>query len=236
MSDNQTGKKVGNCHTGHRSRMRSKLLSGQTDYLCPHELLELLTFYSIPRQDTNKLAHDMLNYFNGSFSAIFEADSSKLQKIPGVGENTVALIALVNAIQRELEKERLKEKKSLQTTQDYVDYLSALLFGYTNEVFYAVFLNNNNKVIAHEKIIEGSISEIPIEPRKIAEAALKYPKAKYVVLAHNHPSGNIQPSGSDIDTTRLITRALNTLDIRVKDHLIIHGNRFYSFAEHNLLY
>ncbi len=236
MSDNTKDKKLQNHHEGHRSRMRSKLLSAQFDYLCPHELLELLTFYSIPRRDTNDLAHEILNYFGGSFSAVFEATPAELQKIPGVGENTAALISLVNCILREMEKEKLKETKVLKTTEEIADYVTGLFFGHQNEVFYAVFLNNSGKIIAYEKILEGSVSEIPIEPRKIVEAALKYPKTKQVVLTHNHPSGNIQPSGSDIDTTRLITRALNTLDIRVKDHIIVSAHRYYSFFENELLY
>lgn len=235
MTDNRE-KQLENPHNGHRRRMRSKLLSGQMDYLCPHELLELLTFYSIPRRDTNELSHDILNYFNGNFSAVFEASPGELKKIPGVGENTVALITLINCIMREIETEKLKEKRVLVSTEEIADYVSAMFFGHSNEVFYAVFLNNSGKVISYEKILEGSVSEIPVEPRKVLEAALKYPKTKQVILAHNHPSGNLSPSGADIDTTRLITRALNTVDIRVKDHIIVHGHRYYSFFENDLLY
>ena len=234
MSDNIKTSK--NHHEGHRTRMRSKLLSSQFDYLCPHELLELLTFYSIPRRDTNDLAHEILDYFNGNFCAVFEADPSELKKIPGVGDNTAALISLVKCVMREMEKEKLKEKKVLKTTEEIADYVTGLFFGHQNEVFYAVFLDNSSKIIAYEKILEGSINEIPVEPRKIVEAALKYPKTKQVILTHNHPSGNIQPSGSDVDTTRLITRALNTLDIRVKDHIIVSHHRYYSFCDNELLY
>ncbi|MBP3448656.1 MAG: DNA repair protein RadC [Clostridia bacterium] len=235
MTDNQEKTSI-NPHEGHRGRMRAKLLSGQLDVLCPHELIELLTYYSIPRRDTNELSHDILNYFNGNFSAVFEAAPGELKKIPGVGENTAALITLIKCIMREIEHEKLKEKPILTTAEEMADYVSGLFFGHQNEVFYAVFLNNGGKVIAYEKIVDGSISEISVEPRKILEAALKYPKTKQVILTHNHPSGNIQPSGSDIDTTRLITRALNTVDIRVKDHLIIAGHRYYSFLENDLLY
>lgn len=235
MRDNKE-KNLGNPHGGHRQRMRAKLLSGQADVLCPHELIELLTYYSIPRRDTNELSHEILNYFSGNFSAVFEADAGELRKIPGVGENTVALIALIKRIMREIETEKLRERPTLSTPEEMADYVSGMFFGHQNEVFYAVFLNNGGKVIAYEKIVDGSISEIPVEPRKILEAALKYPKTKQVILAHNHPSGNIQPSGSDMDATRLITRALNTVDIRVKDHIIVSGRRYYSFLENDLLF
>lgn len=234
MTDNKT--KSSTHHDGHRSRLRSKLLSAQFDYLCPHELLELLTFYSIPRRDTNRLAHEILNYFGGNFSAVFEASPAELKKIPGVGDNTASLIALVSCVIREMEKEKLRETKVLKTTEEIADYVTGLFFGHQNEVFYAVFLNNGGRIIAYEKVLEGSVNEIPVEPRKIVEAALKYPKTKQVILTHNHPSGNIQPSGSDVDTTRLITRALNTLDIKVKDHVIVSAHRYYSFAENDLLY
>ena len=223
-------------HDGHRKRLRSKLLSSQFDYLCPHELLELLTFYSIPRKDTNELAHAILNYYGNDFSAVFEASPGELRKIPGVGENTAALITLVKCIIRELEKEKLKEIQTLTTTEEIGEFVIRLLSGHRNEVFYAIFLNNNNKVISYSKITEGSVNEITVEPRKIVEEALKFPKTKQVVLAHNHPSGNLAPSGADMDTTRLITRALNTIDIRVRDHVVVSGNQFYSFLENELLF
>lgn len=223
-------------HDGHRKRLRSKLMTSQFDYLCQHELLELLTFYSIPRKDTNELAHQILNYYGNSFSAVFEASPGELKKIPGVGENTAALITLVKCIMRELEKEKLKELQILNTTEEIGEFVVRLFWGHRNEVFYAIYLNNNNKVISYTKITEGSVNEITVEPRKIVEEALKFPKTKQVILAHNHPSGNLAPSGADIDTTRLITRALNTLDIRVRDHIVVAGRQFYSFLDNELLF
>ncbi|MBO5407968.1 MAG: DNA repair protein RadC [Clostridia bacterium] len=234
MSDSQN--QSNHRHDGHRQRLRSKLLSAQFDYLCPHELMELLTFYSIPRKDTNELAHEILAYYGNHFSAVFEAEPGDLQKIPGVGENTAALITLVKCIMREIETERLRETTVLKTAEEIADYAIRLFSGHQKEVFYLILLNNSGKVIAYEKVFDGSVSEITVEPRKIVEYALKYPKTKRVILAHNHPSGNINPSGSDIDTTRLITRALNTVDIRVEDHVIVAGRRCYSFLEHELLY
>lgn len=229
-------KTLDSVHEGHRERLRSKLLSSQFDYLCQHELLELLTFYSIPRKDTNKLAHTILNYYGNNFSAVFEASPGELRKIPGVGENTAALITLVKCIIRELEKEKLKNITELKTTEEIGDYVVRLFSGHRNEVFYAIYLNNHNKVISYSKITEGSVNEITVEPRKIVEEALKFPKTKQVILAHNHPSGNLEPSGADMDTTRLITRALNTLDIRVRDHIVVSEHRYYSFLEHELLF
>ncbi len=223
-------------HDGHRKRLRSRMLSSQFDYLCPHELLELLTFYSIPRKNTNELAHTILNYYGNSFSAVFEASPGELQKIPGVGENTAALIVLVQCIIRELEKEKLKDMAVLKTTEEIGEYVISLFSGHRNEVFYAIYLNNHNKVISYSKITEGSVNEISVEPRKIVEEALKFPKTKQVILAHNHPSGNLEPSGADMDTTRLITRALNTVDIRVRDHIVVSGRQYYSFLDHELLF
>ena len=236
MTDNKKANQTTNLHSGHRERLRSKLLSAQFDYLCPHELLELLTFYSIPRRDTNEIAHRILSYFNQNFSAVFEASPSELKKIEGVGEQTAALIVLVKCIMREMEQGKLREKRILKTTEDVAGYVLSLFAGQTNEAFYAVFLDNAFKVIAYEKIADGSVSEIAVEPRKVVESALKFPKTKHVILSHNHPSGNLTPSGSDLDTTRLITRALNTVDIRVKDHLIVSGHRYYSLVENDMLY
>ncbi len=236
MTEPKRKLQLNTAHAGHRTRLRSKLLSSQFDYLCQHELLELLTFFSIPRRDTNELAHAILNYYGNNFSAVFEASPGELKKIPGVGENTAALITLVRCIIRELEKEKLKEIQILTTTEEIGQFAIRLLTGHRNEVFYAIFLNNSNKVLAYTKITEGSVNEITVEPRKIVEEALKFPKTKQVILVHNHPSGNMAPSGADMDTTRLITRALNTVDIRVRDHVVVSGSQFYSFLENELLF
>ena len=236
MTEPKKNSMLASTHEGHRQRLRSKLLSSQFDYLCQHELLELLTFYSIPRKDTNELAHTILNYYGNNFSAVFEASPGELKKIPGVGENTAALITLISCIIRELEKEKLKELQVLNTTEEIGEFVMRLFSGHRNEVFYAIYLNNNNKVLSYTKITEGSVNEITVEPRKIVEDALKFPKTKQVILAHNHPSGNLSPSGADMDTTRLITRALNTIDIRVKDHIVVSGRQFYSFLDNELLF
>ncbi len=236
MTEHKKKAALTSAHDGHRKRLRSKLLSTQYDYLCQHELLELLTFYSVPRKDTNELAHTILNHFGNRFSAVFEASPGELTKIPGVGENTAALITLITCIIRELEKEKLNDMQVLNTTEEIGEFVIHLFSGHRNEVFYAIFLNNNNKVLAYTKITEGSVNEITVESRKVVEEALKFPKTKQVILAHNHPSGNLEPSGADMDTTRLITRALNTVDIRVRDHIVVSGNQFYSFMAHELLF
>lgn len=223
-------------HAGHRQRMKAKLLSAQFDQLYSHELLELLLFYAIPRKDTNELAHQLLAYYNGSFQALLEADPKDLMKLDGVGENVAALIVLIRSILRETEKQRLSEKRSLNVLSDIVEYTTALFSGYQKEVFYIICLNNAGKVLAYEKISEGGINQIMMEPRAVLEAALKYRQTKQVILAHNHPSGNIAPSGSDIDATRAITLALNTVGIQVKDHIIVSNHRYYSFAENSMLY
>ena len=230
MTEHKNSLSSKDVHHGHRQRLRSKLLSSQFDYLCQHELLELLTFFSIPRRDTNELAHTILNYYGNQFSAIFEATPGELEKIPGVGENTAALITLVRCIIRELEKEKLKEIHALTTTEEIGEFAIRLLSGYRNEAFYAIFLNNNHKVLSYTKITEGSVNEITIEPRKIVEEALKFPKTTQVVLAHNHPSGTAQPSQADLDVTRRIGSALYMIGIRLVDHLIFAGAGAFSIV------
>ena len=134
-----------------------------------------------------------------------------------------------------MEQERSNKITRLTTAEKAAEYAKGLFYGNQTEAFYAIFLTRGGKVIAKEKICNGSVSEIAIEPRKTVEAALRFQATKEVIFVHNHPSGNLSPSGADIDATRLLTRALNTVDVRVKDHIIVLDDEYYSFAEHGLL-
>jgi DNA repair protein RadC len=206
-------------HGGHRDRVKNKYLSIGIDNLYNHEILELLLFYAIPRKDTNEIAHRILEKYN---------------TISGVGKNAATLIALAGDILRVVQKDKLKGKPLLDTTEKAGEFIKNLFCGYNHEVFYAVFLNTRSKVTAYEKICEGTINELPVYPRNIVQAALRN-NAYAVILAHNHPGGILSPSGADVDSTRVITKALNSIDIKLRDHIIIAGDKFSSFMEMGLL-
>lgn len=220
-------------HGGHRDRVKNKYLSIGIDNLYHHEILELLLFYAIPRKDTNEIAHRILEKYN-TISGVFEASPQDLAQISGVGKNAATLISLAGDILRVVQKDKLKGKPLLDNTDKAGEFIKNLFCGYNHEVFYAVFLNTRSKVISYEKICEGTINELPVYPRNIVQAALRN-NAYAVILAHNHPGGILAPSGADVDSTRVITKALNSIDIKLRDHIIIAGDKFSSFMEMGLL-
>jgi DNA repair protein RadC len=220
-------------HSGHRDRLKNKYLSIGIDNLYNHEILELLLFYAIPRKDTNEIAHRILEKYN-TISGVFEASPKDLALISGVGKNAATLISLAGDILRVVQKDKIKGKPLLDTTEKAGEYIKNLFCGYNHEVFYAVFLNTRSKVISYEKICEGTINELPVYPRNIVQAALRN-NAYAVILAHNHPGGTLAPSGADVDLTRVITKALNSIEIKLRDHIIIAGEKFSSFMEMGLL-
>lgn len=220
-------------HTGHRDRVKNRFLNEGLDSFDQHQVLELLLFYSIPYKDTNELAHELINRY-GSLAAILEADPFELQKVKGVGKNTAVLLSLLPQLCRRYLKDKWGDRPQLSSTRKAGEYAISLFSGRLNEVFYAICLDAQNRVTYPALVHEGTIDTAPIYPREIVQAALRH-QATGLILAHNHPGGSLNPSGADIDATRRIIEACDTVSIRVVDHIIVAGQHYYSFADNGLL-
>ena len=217
-------------HKGHRNRLKKQFLSeGFSEYIPEHKLLEMLLFYSIPRKDTNELAHELLNIF-GSFHGVFEATPAELVKIKGISEHTATLIKLTFEINKRYIKSRATKPKVYKSDSDIVEYITTKFFGETSEVVYMFCFDNRNCLIGQDIISYGDINTVALSYRKMAEIAFKY-KAASVVLAHNHPAGNLRPRAADARATLDIRRTLNALNIELKDHLIISPDGYISLAK-----
>ena len=120
------------------------------------------------------------------------------------------------------------------STQAARDWLKLKMAGLEREEFMVLYLNQQNQLISHETLFAGSISSTEVHPREVVKRAL-YFNAAAVLFAHNHPSGDITPSQADKTITHRLVQALQLVDIRVPDHLIVGGRQIYSFAEHGLL-
>ncbi|EKD7759159.1 TPA: DNA repair protein RadC [Escherichia coli] len=120
------------------------------------------------------------------------------------------------------------------STQAARDWLKLKMAGLEREEFMVLYLNQQNQLISHETLFAGSISSTEVHPREVVKRAL-YFNAAAVLFAHNHPSGDITPSQADKTITQRLVQALQLVDIRVSDHLIVGGRQIYSFAEHGLL-
>lgn len=220
-------------HEGHRERLKKRFLSEGLDNFEQHQILEMILFYSIPRKDTNELAHKLIKKY-GSVSGVFEADPVDLTSIQGITNNTAVLISLIPSLARIYFKNKWGEKPLLNSSKKAGEYVTSLFAGRTYEVFYVICLDSQTKVNYAALVHEGTINEAPVYPRLIVETALRH-QANSVILAHNHPGGSLNPSVADIEVTEKIIKTLEAISISVADHIIAAGDRYISFAEKGLL-
>ena len=205
-------------HSGHRQRLKNRFLENGLDSFEPHQVLELLLYYCIPRQDTNPLAHALLDHFS-SLKQILEASPAELKKVPGMGDSAATFISLLNAFYRYYDLDRDEDVTILSTPKACINYLSRYFRGRRNETVYMLCLDAKYKLLYCKELGEGSVNSAAVPIRKIVETALGI-NASAVVLAHNHPSGLAIPSQDDQLTTKQLAYALSAVDIVLMDHII----------------
>lgn len=220
-------------HDGHRERMKNKLLEAGLDAFDDHNVLELLLFYSMPRKDTNPLAHELLNHF-GSLEAVFEAPADELQKISGIGENTVALIKLIPEVCRRYAIDKNRSDNVLDSAEKAGKFLIPRYLFERDEVVYIICLDAKCKVLCCKELFRGVANSAEISIRKIAELALAKSAAS-VIISHNHTSGIALPSYEDEVTTKRIKSALSSMGITLSDHIVVADDDFISMAESGLM-
>jgi DNA repair protein RadC len=204
---------------GHRTRLRDRFLRTGPDSLADHELLELLLFGVIKRQDTKELARALLGRF-GSVAGVLQAPYPELLQIDGVGQVVAIHLKAIHSVQIRAEHNELAGRPLLGSWSSVLSYLKLKLSGATREEFRVLFLDKKHRLILDEKMGEGTIDHAPVYPREIARRALEL-SASTVILAHNHPSGDPTPSPADIIITRDVINALKPLNISVIDHIIV---------------
>jgi len=208
---------------------REKLLNQGAASLSDAELLAIFLRTGVKGCNVVDLSRQLLTSF-GSISAIYKASEADFCKRKGLGTaKYVQLQACLEMSKRHL-SEQLKQADSLTSSQATKNYLISELRNETREVFAVLFLNNQHKVIKFERLFYGTINAAAIYPRIVVEHALKH-QAAAVILSHNHPSGIAQSSTADKHITQRLEQALDLIDIRVLDHIIIAGHQCYSFAE-----
>lgn len=220
-------------HEEHRTRLRERFMNEGLDGFAPHNVLELLLFYSIPRRDTNETAHRLLDKF-GSLSAVFEADIDDLTKVDGIGTNSAVLLKLISQTARRYMTEKQSEKKILDTAKLIAEYLVPRFIGETVERVYLLLLNSSYQILGCELVFTGSVNSSHIQTRDLIERALSL-KATMAVLAHNHPGGIAVPSGEDIATTKHIYEAFNIVNVRLIEHFVIAEDKYTPIIIKSLL-
>ncbi len=220
-----------NIHSGHRKKMYRKFMErGFGNDTPPHEILEILLFFSIPRRDTNELAHRLISHF-GSLSAVFDADPKDIANIEGIGENSATLIKLIPEIGKYYVREKQSKVTQLNNIEEAGTYLLNRYAFYGNEeVFSVISMSSAGKLISFDEVEFGDISSVGVSTRKIIEILIRT-KASCVILAHNHPSGIALPSDSDLKVTKTVRAALEHIGVTLVDHIIIADGDFVSLAQ-----
>ena len=216
-------------HDGHRSRMRSRFIENGLNSFEDHEVLELLLFYGQPRKNTNETAHALLNRF-GSLHQVFNASIADLQEVEGVGESCAVLLNLIPQLQRKYEMSKSVDTKTIKGTSDAGPFFVAQFRNEQDEVLKILCLDAKGSIKKCVDIGKGVVNSVHFSPRKIVETALEN-KASSVIMAHNHPGGTIMPSREDINATMKVKNALDTVDIRLNDHIIVADKDYCSLLE-----
>ena len=217
-------------HDGHRDRLRNRFLNeGSFDNFEPHNILEMLLFHAIPRQDTNEIAHRLINEF-GSLSGVFDAPFEELMKRGKLTKPTACLIKAVVPMTRAYYDDKYNRKQILYTTKDYANYLLDRYIGYSNEVLSIISMDNCGRVISYDIVSEGSINYVSADTRNIINILLRT-GATSCVIAHNHPGNFAVPSTKDVMATRAIMVACAAIGVRMLDHIVIAANDCISMRD-----
>ncbi len=211
--------KPGHDASGHRARLRKRLLEGGADALADHEVIEYLLMTAIPRRDTKPIARTLLKQF-GTLAGVFNADPAALARHPGMGETSAAALRIVALAARRLARTQATAQPMLSSWQALIDYLTIDMAHLTVERVRVLYLDTRNRLIRDEHVTDGSIDEAAIHPREVIRRALDL-GATAIIIVHNHPSGSPEPSRADIQITNRIAEAGRLLGITVHDHVII---------------
>lgn len=226
-------KKEKSHHTGHRKRLRERFLAHGAEALADYELLEMILFPAKPIGDVKPMAKSLLLRF-GSFGQVLFAEPNELLKVEGVNEAAVVAIKTAKAAAERLLKEEVASRAIIKSWTQLLDYCR-IHFGHNKtEEFHVLFLNHKLELIADERQQKGTVDHTPVYPREVVKRALEH-GASSIILVHNHPSGDVNPSRSDIDVTRQIIDAARPLGIEVHDHLVIGGKKHFSFKSKGLI-
>lgn len=217
----------------HRKRLRSRFMQGGAGSMPDYELLELLLFRALPRQDVKPLARLLLDTF-GDLNRVITASETRLTAVRGVGEAVVCELKIFEAVAQRMMRSRVMNRPVLSSWDALLDYCHTSMAHRETEQFRLLFLDRKNTLIADEEQAKGTVDHVPVYPREVVKRALEL-NASALILVHNHPSGDPTPSQADINMTNQINEACQVLGITLHDHLIVGKNREISFRSEGYL-
>lgn len=216
-------------HDGHRERMRQRFKKQGLAGFEPHEVLEMLLYYCIPRGNTNEMAHDLIKQYQ-TIGRVLQTSPKELQTFKGIGENATFFLSLLNEAVRYINVEQATKAELLHTVEDYGRYLEHLFDGMNNEAVYLLCLDAKCMVLGYYLVSEGSVTSTTLPIRDIVDIALTS-NAASVIIAHNHPGGLAIPSDEDKDATLHLANILRSVDVTLTDHVIFSGKDYISMMQ-----
>ncbi len=215
-------------YLGHRQRLKERFLKSGLVGFQDYEIIELLLTLVIPYRDVKPQAKESIRRFK-NLRGFLEAAPEELQQIKGIGPHSAFSIQVMQSVAREFLKQKSIEKEFCTSSQEIYDYFYHSMRDLRKEVIKVIYLNSQNQIIEIKDLSQGTVDSSYVYPREVIEGALRC-NAVSLVLVHNHPSGNPEPSTSDKELTRNLTYLGSMMQIKLLDHIIIGDNKFYSFA------
>lgn len=215
-------------------RPREKLIQKGTVSLSDAELLAILISSGTKEKSAVDLGRELLALVNNNLNSLGKLSINDLKKLHGIGSARAVTIAAALELGRRRKLAEAPELPQIKCSKDVSDIFQPLLADLAHEEFWILFLNRSNRVINRMKLSQGGISGTVTDVRLVMKRAIEY-LASGIILCHNHPSGNLNPSESDSNITRKIKEAGNLMDIQLLDHLIISDKDYYSFADNGLI-
>ena len=217
-----------------QDRPREKYARSGAAALTDAELIAILLRTGNPNNSAVELAKKLLSQSGNSLNTLSKKTLHELSGIKGIGQ--AKAISLMSAFElgRRIRAEKVEERLQILSSTDVVNLMQDKIAGLDHEEFWAIYLNQANRILNTVQICKGGITSSPVDPRIVLQQAVLH-KATQIVLCHNHPSGAVQPSHTDTTLTKRLGKAANIMDIALVDHIIIHRDDYFSFAEKGLL-
>lgn len=215
-------------------RPREKFLFKGKNALSDAELLAIIMGSGSRDESAVELARKILQSVENNWHHLSRLQIADLMKFKGVGEAKAISIAAALEIGRRRATQEIPERTQIKSSNDIFVLLSPFLSDLQTEEFWAIFLNQNNRVLGKSQLSSGGINQSVVDVRILFKAAIDQ-FATALVIAHNHPSGNLKPSTEDVKITKQIAEAGKILNIQLLDHVIIAQNSYFSFADESML-
>ena len=220
---------------GHRERLRKRFLNSGFEGLADYEIVEMLLTLAIPRRDVKEQAKVLIKRF-GNLRGILDAPIDEVRKVDGIGEVTPAVLRMMREIVSLYLQQTIEKQEALSDPNRLHEFWRVKIGNSANEVFMVGYLDSGYRLLRDgiERLEEGTIDRATVYPRRVVEAALRR-KAAAIMLAHNHPNGDVRPSEQDKLITKALVLAAAAVQLKILDHLIVSAEQVFSFRQGGLL-